>query len=156
MGGLPVDEDFELNLIRHMDKFRMAGHDLEVENPTYVSIDLTLTVCIRPEYISDHVVAALREELSNHLLPDGRRGIFHPDNLTFGQTLYLSTIYEAALKVEGVESVQVDLFQRHDQPGKSALTDRKLILDRTEIARLDNDPNYPEMGLLRIYPIGGR
>src|SRR5437588_2654630 len=28
MGGLPVDDDFELAMRRHLERFRMAGHDL--------------------------------------------------------------------------------------------------------------------------------
>ncbi len=155
-GSLAVDEEFKAEMIRHMEKFRMAGHDLEVESPAYVSLDLTLTVCVRPEYIIDHVRAALLQRFGNSILPDGRPGMFHPDNLTFGQTIYLSTIYEAALGIEGVESVQVDKFQRRDQPGKGAVTDRKLILGRTEIARLDNDPNFPDRGMLSLNLLGGR
>lgn len=158
-GGLAVDDRFKADMVSHLERFRMAGHDLEVENPVYVSIDLTLTVCVRPEYISDHVRDALLERLGSSTLPDGRMGLFHPDNLTFGQTLYLSTVYEAALGVEGVESVQVEKFQRHDQPakdlGKDAV-DNKLIFERTEIPRLDSDPNFPDRGMLILNIFGGR
>lgn len=156
MGGLAVDDRFKEDMIRHMERFRMAGHDLEVENPLYVSIDLTMTVCVRPEYISDQVKDALLQRFGNSILPDGRMGMFHPDNLTFGQTLYPSAIYEAALGVEGVESVQIDKFQRQDQAGDVVLKDRNITFERTEIPRLDNDPNFPDRGMLHINPLGGR
>lgn len=155
-GGLAVDDRFKEDMIRHLEKFRMAGHDLEVENPVYVSIDLTLTVCVRPEYVSDHVKDALLQRFGNSILPDGRMGMFHPDHLTFGQTIYPSAIYEAALSVEGVESVQIDKFQRQDKAGIVVLKDRNIAFERTEIPRLDNDPNFPDRGILLINPIGGR
>lgn len=155
-GGLAVDDSFRAEMTRHMERFRMAGHDLEIENPVYVSIDLSLAVCVLPEYISDHVREALLERLGNSALPDGKVGLFHPDNLTFGQTLYLSMVYEAALGVEGVESVQVERFRRKDQPGTDAVIENKLTLDKTEIPRLDNDPSFPDRGTLRLNIYGGR
>jgi hypothetical protein len=154
--GIAVDDRFRADMIRHIDKFRMVGHDLEAADPIFVSIDLTLTVCISPEYIQDDVREALEQELSNRLLPDGRMGLFHPDNLTFGQTVYLSSIYETALKVEGVDYVQVERFQRHDRPRNAGENDSRLIFDRTEIPRLDNDPHFPERGILQLSLIGGR
>ena len=48
-------------------------------------------------------------------LPDGRRGLFHPDNFTFGQPVYLSRLYAAAHAVDGVDSVE-----GHDVPAAAA------------------------------------
>ena len=93
--------------------------------------------------------------LSNRTLPDGRRGLFHPDNLTFDQDVYLSTIYAAAQAVEGVESVTVTTFQRLDQPDPMPLQSGVIELGRLEIARLDNDPNRPENGRVAFVMQGG-
>jgi hypothetical protein len=49
-------------------------------------------------------------------LPDGRRGVFHPDNFTFGQPVYLSQIYAAAQAIDGVASVDVTQFERQGRP----------------------------------------
>ena len=40
--------------------------------------------------------SALLDVFSARDLPDGRRGVFHPDNFTFGQPVYLSRLYAAA------------------------------------------------------------
>jgi hypothetical protein len=93
---------------------------------------------------------------SSGTLPDGRRGLFHPDNFTFGQTIYLSPLYAAAQAVPGVESVQMTTFQRQGTPDPAPLAEGKLALGRLEIARLDNDPNFPEHGVLRITVRGGK
>jgi hypothetical protein len=155
-GGLAVDEDFKKRMLQYMERFRMTGHDLLVEGPIYVSLDLDLTVCIKPEYYKSHIKSALLQVLGSEQLANGRLGIFHPDRLTFGQTIYLSSIYEAALSVEGVESVEVTRFIRRDDPGSEALNQGYLAMRRLEIARLDNDLNFPENGIIKLNPKGGR
>lgn len=156
LGGLPVDDTFEEDMRRHLEKFRMAGHDLEVEGPRFVSLEIEMMVCVKRDYFRSDVKAALLEVFSNRILPDGRRGAFHPDNFTFGQPVYLSRLYAAAQAVAGVASVQVTTFQRQGTPSVEALDKGKLELGRLEIARLDNDPNFPENGILRLYLEGGK
>ena len=89
-------------------------------------------------------------------LPDGRLGRFHPDNFTFGQRVYLSDVYAAAQAVEGVASVVIDTFQRLHAPSKQPLDDGFIDIERLEVARLDNDPNFPERGVLRLQVGGGK
>ena len=90
------------------------------------------------------------------MLPDGRRGLFHPDNLSFGQTVYLSPIYAAARQVAGVGFGAGDALPApgHARPGP--LADGFMQLGRLEIPRLDNDPNFPEHGVLRLVLYGGK
>ncbi len=60
--------------------------------------------------------------------------------------------------VEGVSFVQITLFQRQDRPDPQqvALANGKLEMGRMEIARLDNDPNFPEHGVFRLTMEGGK
>jgi hypothetical protein len=102
------------------------------------------------------VKAALLEVFSNRDLPDGRRGVFHPDNFTFGQPVYISHLYKAAQMVAGVASVKITTFQRQDNYSTEAIETGKLTLGRLEIARLDNDPNFPKHGVFRIITEGGK
>src|SRR6185295_550144 len=46
LGGRPVDAAFEARLREHMERFRMAGYDLEVDGPRLVPLDLALEVCV--------------------------------------------------------------------------------------------------------------
>jgi hypothetical protein len=155
-GGQEVDADFEKEMRRCLERYRMAGHDLEVDGPRYVSLEIEMTVCVQTGYFASDVQAALLEQFSTRVLPDGRRGLFHPDHFTFGQPVYLSPLYAAAQATPGVSSVQVTKFRRQGDPASEALTSGKLLLGRIEIARLDNDPNFAERGLFNLVMKGGR
>jgi hypothetical protein len=121
-----------------------------------VPLEVELFVCVEPGYFRGDVRAALRDVLSNRTLPDGRRGLFHPDGFTFGQPVYLSRIYAAAQAVEGVASVEVLEFRRRGTESGRALEEGRLPVGRFEIARLDNDPNFPENGVLHLVLEGGK
>ena len=80
-------------------------------------------------------------------LPDGRRGFFHPDNFTFGQSVFLSRVVAAAMDVPGVEWVDVDdtppkpnRFRRWGEESHGEIAAGRIDLGRLEIARLDNEP----------------
>jgi len=102
------------------------------------------------------VRAELLEVFSNGILPDGTKGFFQADLFTFGQTVYLSSLYAAAQAVAGVASVQTTTFQRQGLPETSGLANGFLTMDRLEIARLENDPNFPEHGLFTLDLGGGK
>jgi hypothetical protein len=155
-GGLPVDANFKNEMQDYIDRYRMAGYDIEVDGPVYVSLQIEMHVCVKSDYFRGDVEEALMQVFSNRVLPDGRKGVFDPDNFTFGQTVFLSPIYAAAQAVEGVSSVQITTFQRQGTDSDEALKAGKLILGRLEIARLDNDPNFPEHGVLSLIMEGGK
>jgi hypothetical protein len=145
--GKQVDTDFERQLRGCMERFRMAGQDLEVDGPRDVPLEIVLGVCVKSGYFFSDVAQALLELFGNRVLPDGRLGVFHPDNFSFGQPVYLSSLIAAAQAVTGVESVNVKKFQRQGIDSNEALLTGKLTLGRLEIARLDNDRNFPERGV---------
>jgi hypothetical protein len=154
--GLPLTNDFEARLASEIEQYRMAGHDLEIDSPHYVSLEIDMFVCVKPNYFRSDVSAALLELFSSGVLPDGRKGVFHPAFFTFGQTVYLSPLYAAAQAVAGVASVQITTFQRQDLPETSGLADGFLKMNRLEIARLDNDPDFVEHGIFKLTLGGGR
>ncbi len=155
-GGEEVDGDFETLIRKRIEKYRMAGHDIEVDGPRYVSLEVEMVVCVKPGYFKSDVKSALLELFSNMILPDGRRGVFHPDNFTFGQSVYLSPLYAAAQATPGVASVRITTFQQQGINSNEAVEKGKLELGRLEIARLDNDPNFREHGVLNLIMRGGR
>jgi hypothetical protein len=149
-GGTDVDPDFEKKLRGCLERFRMAGEDLEIDAPQYVSLEIEIAVCIKPGYYFSDVRKALLDVFSDRVLPNNQHGVFHPDNLTFGQTVYLSSLIAAAQAVAGVDSVMVRKFQRQHIDSQDALKSGKLQLGRLEIARLNNDPNFPERGSFTV------
>lgn len=156
-GGGEVDAAYEQTIRDHVERYRMAGYDLEVNGPSYVPLLLEMTVCVQPDYFRADVRAALMRVFSRGWLDDGRPALFHPDNFTFGQPVYLSALYEAAQAVQGVASVVVNTFQRlRTPPDSKPLDDGVLSIGRLEIARLDSDPNFPERGVLKLSVGGGK
>ena len=155
-GGRRVDEKFERSLRQCLEHYRMAGHDLEVEAPSFVSLEVEMAVCVKRGYLRSDVKRALLERFSNRVSRGGVRGVFHPDNFSFGQTVFLSTLYAAAQAVEGVDSVDINIFQRQGADASSGLEAGRLEFGRLEIPRLDNDPDFPEHGVFRLDMKGGR
>ncbi len=140
----------------HLYRYRRVGYDLSIHPAQYVSLDLKLKICVRPDYLRGHVEAALLDVFSSRQLADGSLGFFHPDNLTFGEGIYVSKIVALAQAVTGVESVVVKKLNRLFEPPNHELENGVLLLGPYEIARLDNDPSFPEHGRLVLDIRGGR
>jgi hypothetical protein len=155
-GGAEVDTTFEEDLRAWLEKYRMAGYDLEVDVPVFVPLEVDVLVCVAPHVLRSDIAGIARDVLSAGRNQEGSLGLFHPDRLTFGTPVYLSSIYSALHAIEGVDSVTVKTFQRLGQPLTSGLDSGVLAMQRREIARLDNDPNFPERGQLTIRTGGGR
>jgi hypothetical protein len=153
--GQSVDAAFQRDLEAELERYRMAGHDLTVRSPVFVSLDVSALICVKPGYFRSSVKAALLEALSAGNLTGGRRGFFHPDNFSFGQPVYLSQLYEVAMRVAGVASVNVTRFQRLGQPAGRELENGVLTTSNLEIVQLANDPNFPEKGRLALTLLGG-
>jgi hypothetical protein len=137
-------------------RYRRMGHDLKVRAARRVPLEIEMTVCVLPNYLRGHVKAELLAFFSKRLLPDGRRGFFHPDNLTFGDDIYLSRLVAVAQAVEGVESVIITKLQRLNELPNEEIENGVLPLGPFEIARLDNDPDFPENGKLTLIMVGGK
>jgi predicted phage baseplate assembly protein len=155
-GGGAIDAGFAARLRRHLERFRMAGYDLEVNSPRYVPLDVILEICVLPEYFRAEVVQAVGRVLSSGVLPDGRLGFFHPDNFSFGEPVYLSRIIAAAQAVEGVDAVRPERFERLVSPIPTSLDDGVIPIGGLEIAQLANNPNFRERGRLTLRAGGGK
>ncbi|MDQ1393927.1 MAG: hypothetical protein QOF30_2904, partial [Acidimicrobiaceae bacterium] len=146
-----------LRSVEHsLGRYRRMGHDLEVEGARYVPLALTIDVCVLPHATRGGVKAELLNVLGTGRLTDGRLGFFHPDNLTFGGGIRASWLVAAVKSVEGVDTLKITTLQRLGGPDVGAPAAGILPLGPSEIARLDNDPNFPENGVLIINLSGGR
>jgi predicted phage baseplate assembly protein len=149
----------EKSISGNLHSIRRMGHDLRVTAADFVPLRLELDLCVKSDYLRAHVVSAVRDALSNRVLPEGRLGFFHPDNLTFGQAVFVSRIVGAVMAVDGVAEVEVVRLDRlaWELNHNPDLDKGLLKLGPTEVARLDNDPASPENGLLSFHSVrGGR
>lgn len=154
-GGRPVDAGFEENLRAYLERFRIAGYDLEVNAPISVPLDISLRVFVKPHNFRSDVKRSLLRVFSAQALPSGALGFFHPDNLTFGQPVYLSQLVETAMSVTGVASVEVVRFQRLGKAPNHEIENSVLAVGALEVVQLANDPNFPENGKIDFQMEGG-
>lgn len=149
-GSDSIDADFEAELRDFIERYRMAGHDVEIDAPSFVALDLELHVCTKAGYFAADVEQRLLAVFSAQRLPDGSEGFFHPDRYTFGQPVYLSAVIAAAMAVPGVAYVTPLRFQRLGRNPAGEIEAGRIAMARLEIARLDNDPNAPENGKMKF------
>jgi predicted phage baseplate assembly protein len=155
-GQVEADEALLEEIKGYLYRYRRIGHDLVVASARYVPLDIEMIICVLPDYLRGHVKAALFDVFSNRRLPDGRLGFFHPDNLTFGEGIYLSKLVATAQAVPGVENVAVKKLERLDEGSNGEIESSILPLGPLEVARLDNDPSFPEHGQFKLDMRGGR
>lgn len=153
--GLELDNNFKQEIYDHLEKYRMAGYDLEVRPPVLVPLEIELNICVKPGFFKSSVREKLLEEFSRFDLPNGKKGFFHPDEFTFGQPVYLSAIYQRAMAVEGVASVEIKTFKRQNRAENQEIKHGVLAPKDSEIIKLDNDPNFPENGKINFLMYGG-
>jgi predicted phage baseplate assembly protein len=150
-----ADEALRDEVAGRLQRYRRIGHNLAVRPAEYVSLDIEMTVCVLDNHHRGQVKADLLDVFSNRILPDGRVGFFHPDNLTFGMGIRLSHLVATAHAVSGVESVVVTKLERLFEGPEHEIENGILPIGPMEVARLDNDPSFPENGRLSLLMRGG-
>ncbi len=139
-----------------LERYRKIGHEVRVVAARHVPLLVAFEVCVAQGHLRAHVAAAILAVLGRGFLPDGGRGLFHPDQLSFGQSLAASRLVAAVAAVEGVESVRLARLERQFEGPNGELEAGFLALAPMEIARLDNDPRFLDHGRLELALGGGR
>lgn len=154
-GGL-LSKPLQRTLTQYVNRYRLAGQDLQLESPDYISLDIKLTVCVDPNYFQANVEKSLMQVLGSGTLPNGQPAIFAPGSFKLGQTVYLSPIYAAARTVAGVQSVSAHVFQPQGVKTKAFLQAGEIPMGPFQVARMDNDPSLPANGQLTLVMKGGK
>lgn len=136
---------------RRLDHLRMAGREHAVREALYVPLDVELWICAQPgvprHRVRERVLAALRPGT------DERRGWFHPDRLSFAESVELGEVLAVVQRVPGVRSVKAKRFRRllvaHDSD-----VEARIVMRPIEVARLDADLSRPDHGRLEIKIVG--
>ncbi len=155
-GLIRLSEALERRVLAVLNRYRLAGYDLEVRPPLFVPLEIAIEVCVHDDHFRADVAEAVREALSDRRLPNLQRGFFHPDHFTFGDPVYLSRLYAAVDRVEGVDSARVTTFRRWGRPDDGELIEGVLKTGPWEIPLLQNDPNFMENGVLHLTTMGGK
>jgi predicted phage baseplate assembly protein len=139
-----------------LQRYRRIGHEVRVVPARYVPLQLELQVCVKPHAQQGQVRRLVRETLSNRTLDGGRQGFFHPDRLTFGQSIEASAVIAEVQAISDVDAVKLVVLRRLFGPGQVGHNGGTLNISPIEIARLDNDLAFPENGRLLLTMRGGR
>jgi hypothetical protein len=155
-GSEQITIEEQLELIRLMNRRRLAGYESYAPAPHYISLDLEIHVCAQSDAFRGDVKGAVLLALSAVDNPDGSRGFFHPDNFSFGQPLGRSRLEAAVQNAYGVAGVRSVLFRRRGTSAGFASMPDEVKIGSNDILRVDNDPSRPERGSLRVYVDGGK
>ena len=64
-----VDPQFEDELREFIERYRLAGHDVEIDAPVFVALDVELHVCMKPGYFAGDVERRLLESSAQTAFP---------------------------------------------------------------------------------------
>jgi len=156
LGTNEVSSQLRSSIKDWVARYSLAGYDIEIDQPIFVPLEIEVDICIKADHFKGDVEQELITALSNRFLAGGEMGFFHPDKFTFGQSLYLSQLYAAIQSIEGVESASIKVFKRYGRDPAGELEEGCISVHRLEVIRLDNDPSFPENGVLRLNLWGGR
>ncbi len=169
VGGGAASSELVGRLGAALDALRLIGDDVEVRDAAYVALDIRLVLCARPAYWVEDLRAELEAEFSDAWTGDGRRGFFHPDAWTFGQSLHASQVLGRALAVQGIDRALSLSMRRFDHAGGAGLVTIEIdpgALPLAQVATLPigpfeilvvaNDPDRLERGRIVFEFRGGR
>lgn len=101
-GGRPSDL-LKRDLIAYFETKRIMTSIVRIKDPDYVRISIRASLEVEPYYFTDQV----QQQAENALL-----ALLAFEAVDFQQTLYLSKIYEALERVDGVAATNVEVFAR--------------------------------------------
>jgi hypothetical protein len=154
--GTTVSESNQEILIELLNRRKLAGYESYAPPPVLISIDLRITVCVTTGWLDGDVETGVLSRLADKEQPDGSAGFFYADAFTFGTPLYRSALEAAIQAVPGVNGV---LDVEYRQPGSGNVFQplpEVLQPGTSQILRVQNDPNFPERGTIRVIAEGGR
>jgi hypothetical protein len=155
-GGTSLPPDQHTEVIHLLNRRRLAGYESYVPPPRYVSIDLDIVVCAKAEAFQGVVERDVLEALLPPIVRHAPAGFFLADRFTFGTPLERSRLETAIQNVAGVAGVLSIRYRRRGFTPNLVELPSVMTLAIDEILRIDNDPDHPERGSLRLAVKGGR
>ncbi|MFJ2005146.1 putative baseplate assembly protein [Streptomyces chartreusis] len=138
-GAAPTDR-LRAQVLTHLAERAMVATLVSVRQPVFVRIDLAVTVGVEPTFYRADVRSRVEEALG---------ALFDVERIGFGQSFYLSKIYEAVESQAGVAYSQVTTFAgvRSDPPDEQVDAAAGLIQLQPR--------EFPRAGLLTVGAKGG-
>ncbi len=154
-GSFTLSPEERKDLERQLDRYRLAGRETYGMNPNFANLDLEIHICVAPSSYAGEVKEAVLEVLF------GRRGVrpltgfFSPDNWTFGDPLERARLEAVIQTVPGVRSVEEIFIRRRGWFEQRLFSELVYSVAADEIIRVENNPELPERGAVRLVMEGG-
>jgi len=143
-----------LQLVDLLNRRRLAGYESFAPNPDYVSLDLVAEICVAATAIGPDIEAAVLTALSASAT--NTSAFFFADRFTFGTPLYRSALEAAIQAVPGVNGVLSITYRERGVTTNWRNLPDVFPLAPNRILRIENNPDYPEHGTLKVIAEGGR
>ena len=168
-GTNTLSDELRAQVAGHLDAVRLIGEDLEIRCALYAALDIKIKLCAHPHYWPEDLADELEMEFSDGYTADGRKGFFHPDLWTFGQSLHAGQLIGRAMAITGIDRVLLVSIRRW-QAGSGAgaaviyIDPEDVPVDEVsiftvepfEVIQVANDPNHLEKGRIQFEVVGGR
>ncbi|HEX2047678.1 MAG TPA: hypothetical protein VHF27_07935 [Acidimicrobiales bacterium] len=145
-----IPPDRHALLVRLLNRYRLAGYESYVPSPRFVAVDLEIELCARPDAFRSDVKLTLLATLGTGVLSDGGLGFFHPDRFTFGTPLERSALAAAVQGSFGVAGVLAIRYRRRGLTSTYEDMPETVVVGPDQILQVDNDPNRPGAGSIRL------
>jgi predicted phage baseplate assembly protein len=154
-GAATLSAPRKAELEAQLDRFRQAGRETHVLDPDYADIDLEIDFCVEPSSYGGDVKQSVLEALLGRSGAAPRKGFFDPDAFAFGDPLQRSVLEAFIQTVPGVRAVEQMRIRRRGWFDWRVFDELAYPVGADEVLRLQNDPDHPEQGTLRVFPKGG-
>jgi hypothetical protein len=138
-----------------LDRFRQAGRETHVLDPIYADIDLEIDFCVETSSYGGEVKLSVLDALLGSHGAAPRKGFFDPDAFAFGDPLERSRLEAFIQSIPGVRAVEEIRIRRRGWFDWRVFGELEYRVAADEVLRLQNDPDHPEQGTLRVLPKGG-
>jgi hypothetical protein len=155
-GGLAMSMDQEIQLVELLNRYRLAGYESYAPPPDYVSIDLLIEVCVDTGWLDGDVEASVLAALSGGGCASASAAFFFADHFTFGTPLYRSRLEAAIQNTGGVMGVRAIRYRKRGAFNNFRHLPEVITPASNQILRVENDPSWPERGIIKIIAEGGR
>ena len=105
-------DDLKEKIKTYLNDYRRMQHKVVVHQGQKVPITLTIKAELASGALRSEVYRDLSDLFSSRDAGYGKKGLFHPDRLTFGQPIYVSELVSAARQIAGVINVVVPHLSR--------------------------------------------
>ncbi|MBA3357655.1 MAG: hypothetical protein H0U18_17290 [Pyrinomonadaceae bacterium] len=150
---LTTEERRELE--RQLDRYRLAARETHGMNPKFANLDLEIHICVEPSSYIGEVKEAVLKALFGRRGVRPHTGFFSPDNWTFGDSLKRAQLEAVIQGVPGVRAVEEIYIRRRGWFARRIFDELVYSVAADEIIRVENNPELPERGAVRLVMEGG-